>query len=108
MVAGEETGAIAYPVTGTQEGRFQGVSPTGKEIKARGMQSAKFNSKGEIIERWGSSDEAGSTSARRNPGPDERTALPRRLNAAKSSRVGSGLCAASRENARHTNTHPLL
>jgi steroid delta-isomerase-like uncharacterized protein len=59
MVADEDNVAIAYTVTGTQEGPFQGIPATGKKIKARGMQIAKFDSDGLIKERWGSSDELG-------------------------------------------------
>ena len=59
MVADEENVAIAYTVTGTQEGPFQGIPATGKKIKARGMQTAKFNADAKITERWGSSDELG-------------------------------------------------
>jgi steroid delta-isomerase-like uncharacterized protein len=59
LVADEDNVAIAYTVTGTQEGPFQGIPATGKKIKARGMQIAKFNSNAQIAERWGSSDEAG-------------------------------------------------
>ena len=59
MVADEDNVAIAYTVTGTQEGPFQGISPTGKKIKARGMQITKFDSSAKIKERWGSSDELG-------------------------------------------------
>ena len=59
MVADEENVAIAHTVTGTQDCPFQGILATGKKIKARGMQIAKFNSDGQIKERWGSPDEAG-------------------------------------------------
>ena len=59
MVADDTQVAIAYTVTGTQEGPFQGIPATGKKIKARGVQIAKFNSDGKITERWGSSDELG-------------------------------------------------
>lgn len=59
MVADEECVAIAYTVTGTQDGTFQGIPATGSKIKARGMQIAKFDSNARIVERWGSSDEAG-------------------------------------------------
>ncbi len=59
MVADENNVAIAYTVTGTQDGPFQGIPATGRKIKARGVQIAKFNSEGKITERWGSSDEAG-------------------------------------------------
>ena len=59
MVADADNVAIAYTVTGTQNGPFQGIPATGKKIKARGLQIAKFNSDGQIVERWGSSDQLG-------------------------------------------------
>jgi steroid delta-isomerase-like uncharacterized protein len=59
LTADEDSVAIAYTVTGTHEGPFQGIPATGKKIKARGVQIAKFNSDAKITERWGSSDEAG-------------------------------------------------
>ncbi len=59
MVADEDNVAIAYTVTGTQNGPFQGIPATGKKIKARGMQIAKFDANARIVERWGASDEAG-------------------------------------------------
>ena len=59
MVADEDNIAIAYTITGTHHGSFQGIAPTGKKIKARGMQIAKFNANARIQERWGSSDELG-------------------------------------------------
>ena len=59
MVADEDNVAIAYTVTGTQDGPFQGIPATGRKIKARGMQIAKFDANARIVERWGSSDEAG-------------------------------------------------
>ncbi len=58
MVADEKQVAIAYTVTGTHQGEFQGIAPTGKKIKARGVQIARFED-GKIAERWGSSDELG-------------------------------------------------
>ncbi len=59
IVSDENNVAFAYTVTGTQEGSFQGIPATGKKIKARGMQIGRYNEKGQIVERWGSSDEAG-------------------------------------------------
>ena len=59
MVADDDNVAIAYTITGTQDGPFQGIPATGKKVKARGVQIAKFNSDGKVTERWGSSDEAG-------------------------------------------------
>ncbi len=58
MVADEDNISLAYTVTGTHQGNFLGIPATGKKIKARGMQIARFES-GKIVERWGSSDELG-------------------------------------------------
>lgn len=58
MVADDEQVAIAYTVKGTHKGDFHGLAPTGKKIKARGLQIARFED-GRIAERWGSSDELG-------------------------------------------------
>jgi steroid delta-isomerase-like uncharacterized protein len=56
--ATEDDIALAYTITGTHQGDFLGVAPTGKHISARGMQIARFED-GKIVERWGSSDELG-------------------------------------------------
>jgi steroid delta-isomerase-like uncharacterized protein len=58
MVADDESIAIAYTLSGTQKGPFMGIAPTGKKMKIRGAQIAKFKD-GKMIERWGSSDELG-------------------------------------------------
>ncbi|MBD1391799.1 ester cyclase [Mucilaginibacter glaciei] len=58
LVADEDNVSFAYELTGTQEGEFNGIAPTGKTIKVRGMQISKFTD-GKMTERWGSSDELG-------------------------------------------------
>ncbi len=58
MVADDENVAIAYTVTGTHEGEFQGMAPTGKRFSVRGCQIGRFEN-GMLVERWGSSDELG-------------------------------------------------
>jgi steroid delta-isomerase-like uncharacterized protein len=58
MVADEESIAFAYTLTGTQNGSYMGIAPTGRKMKIRGMQISKFKD-GKMIERWGSSDELG-------------------------------------------------
>jgi steroid delta-isomerase-like uncharacterized protein len=58
LTADEDSVALAYTMTGTHKGDFQGVAPTGKSIKARGVQIARFVD-GRMVERWGSSDELG-------------------------------------------------
>ena len=58
MVADGDNVAVAYTLTGTHEGDFNGVEPTGKKIDVRGVQIGRFED-GKIVERWGSSDELG-------------------------------------------------
>lgn len=58
MVADDNSVSIAYTLTGTHEGDFNGVAPTGKKIEVRGVQIGRFEN-GKIVERWGSSDELG-------------------------------------------------
>lgn len=58
MVADDTHVSIAYTLTGTHEGEFQGVPATGKRIEVRGVQIGRFED-GELVERWGSTDELG-------------------------------------------------
>jgi steroid delta-isomerase-like uncharacterized protein len=58
LVADEDSIAIAYTLTGTQNGPLMGIAPTGRRMKIRGMQISKFK-EGRMVERWGSSDELG-------------------------------------------------
>ena len=58
MVADEDNVAVAYTLTGTHEGEFHGIAPTGKKVAVRGLQIGRF-ANGHIVERWGSSDELG-------------------------------------------------
>ncbi len=58
LVADDEHVCLAYTLTGTHKGDFQGVAPTGKRIEVRGMQIGRFRD-GKIVERWGSTDELG-------------------------------------------------
>ena len=58
IVADDENVAIAYTLTGTHEGEFEGVAPTGRSIEVRGVQIGRFRD-GKIVERWGSTDELG-------------------------------------------------
>ena len=58
MVSDENNVSIAYTVTGTHKGNFMGIPATGKKVKVRGVQIARFEN-GKIVERWGSSDELG-------------------------------------------------
>jgi len=58
MVADDEHVCIAYTLTGTHQGEFHGVEPTGNRIEVRGVQIGRFED-AKIVERWGSSDELG-------------------------------------------------
>ena len=58
MVADEDNIAFAYEINGTHQGEFQGIAPTNKPIKARGLQISKFEN-GLMVERWESSDKLG-------------------------------------------------
>ena len=58
MVSDENNVSIAYTVTGTHQGDFQGIPATGRHIKAPGVQIARFEN-GKLVERWGSSDQLG-------------------------------------------------
>lgn len=49
---------LAYTLTGTHQGEFQGIAPTGRRIEVRGVQIGRFEN-GKIVERWGSTDELG-------------------------------------------------
>lgn len=57
MVADDDKVAFAYTLTGTHNGEFNGVPPTGKRIEVRGLQIGRFEN-GQIVERWGATDEA--------------------------------------------------
>jgi steroid delta-isomerase-like uncharacterized protein len=56
LVADDDNIAIAYTMTGTHEGEFQGVAPSGNKVSVRGLQIARFED-GRIVERWGATDE---------------------------------------------------
>lgn len=58
LVADDDNVVIAYTVSGTHDGEFEGVAPTGNKVKARAVQVARFED-GMIVERWGASDELG-------------------------------------------------
>ncbi len=58
LVSDDDHVAIAYTLTGTHQGDFNGVAPTGRKIEVRGVQIGRFED-GKIVERWGSSDELG-------------------------------------------------
>lgn len=58
LVADDDHVVVALTLSGTHEGEFQGVQPTGKRIEVRGVQVGRFEN-GQIVERWGSTDQLG-------------------------------------------------
>lgn len=58
LVADEQHVTVVLTVSGTHQGTFQGLEPTGQQIQVRGIQVGRFED-GKIVERWGATDEAG-------------------------------------------------
>jgi len=58
LVADDDQVAVAYTLSGTHEGEFQGIEATHRRIEVRGVQIGRFED-GKIVERWGASDELG-------------------------------------------------
>ena len=58
LIADGDNVAFAYTLTGTHQGTFMNVPPTGRPIEIRGLQISRFQN-GKMVERWGSSDELG-------------------------------------------------
>lgn len=58
VVTDDDHVAVAYTLSGTHQGEFHGIAPTGRRVEVRGMQIGRFEN-GQIVERWGSTDELG-------------------------------------------------
>jgi steroid delta-isomerase-like uncharacterized protein len=58
LTADDESIALAYIMSGTHKGSFLGIPPSGKTVRVRGVQIARF-AEGKMVERWGSSDQLG-------------------------------------------------
>lgn len=58
IAATDDHVAMRYTLSGTHEGEFQGVPPTGRRFEVSAMQLARFEN-GRCVERWGSTDELG-------------------------------------------------
>ena len=58
LTATDDDVALAYTIIGTHQGTLMGHAPTGKTIRVRGVQIARF-ADGKLVERWGSSDGLG-------------------------------------------------
>ncbi len=57
-VADDDHVSFAYTLSGHHTGPFQGIEPTGNRVEVRGLQIGRFAG-GQIVERWGSTDELG-------------------------------------------------
>lgn len=58
IAATDDHVAMRYTLSGTHQGEFQGVAPTGRSFKVTAMQLARFED-GRCVERWASTDELG-------------------------------------------------
>lgn len=58
ITATDDHVAMRYTLSGTHEGEFQGVAPTGERFEVSALQLARFEN-GLCVERWGSTDELG-------------------------------------------------
>lgn len=58
IVADDDQVAAVFTITGTHTGPFQGFEATGRTFTVRGIQVARFDGDGLIVERWGSTDQA--------------------------------------------------
>lgn len=58
IAATDDHVAMRYTLSGTHEGQFQGVAPTGRRFEVSALQLARFEN-GRCVERWGSTDELG-------------------------------------------------
>ena len=74
MVVDDENVAFAYTLTGTHKGEFNGVPATGNRIEVRGLQIGRFEN-GQIVERWGATDEA-TIMSQIGAGPDDQGGKP--------------------------------
>jgi len=58
VVAEDDTAALRYTATGTHEGTFMGIAPTGKRVSVSGMEMYRVED-GSIVEMWTSYDALG-------------------------------------------------
>ena len=58
MVAEGDYVAFNYTISGTHQGDFMGVAPTGKQVSARAMEMVRIVD-GQMVDRWGNTDQLG-------------------------------------------------
>lgn len=59
LVADDSQVTAVFTISATHTGPFQGHDATGKTFTVRGIQVGRFDDDGLLVERWGSTDEAG-------------------------------------------------
>jgi predicted ester cyclase len=57
VVAEGDAAAVRFLISGTHEGEFMGVAPTGKRIELEVMAMLRFDDEAKIAERWTRMDE---------------------------------------------------
>jgi steroid delta-isomerase-like uncharacterized protein len=58
VTAGDEHVSMAFTVSGTHRGDFNGVAPTGRNFAVSGVEIFRFAG-GKVVERWGLTDDMG-------------------------------------------------
>lgn len=58
VIAEDDTAALRYEATGTHDGTFMGLAPTGKTVSVSGMEMYRIDD-GVIVEMWTSYDALG-------------------------------------------------
>ena len=57
-IADDDHVSIAFTVSGTHLGDFNGIPPSGRTFKASGVEIFRF-ANGQVVERWGLTDDMG-------------------------------------------------
>jgi predicted ester cyclase len=52
VIGEDDRVAVRYTGTGTHEGEYQGIAPTGEEVRLSGMRFCRLDG-GKIVEVWG-------------------------------------------------------
>lgn len=58
VIGEDDTVVIRYTGTGTHEGEYEGIEPTGETVDVSGMRIARLDD-GKIVEVWGQRDDLG-------------------------------------------------
>ncbi len=58
IIAENDCVAVRFSIVGTHKGEFQGIEPTGRQVRWSGINIARF-ANGKIVELWGEADMLG-------------------------------------------------